>query len=923
MHDANQFTAWVHESIDAMRKNDEYTLGIAAGADINAKEAYLAAHHASNNSKTAMDMACTAYHASRVAYKKSIESSNACQEAIKMVESVASSNGVSIAKDASKLAKKALDATSELPTCDFKIVTKRPDVEYEFSNPPEILGKFAVYTKNNNETIYFVDKQGAARQLTFPEANNAALWASNNIGSSTSTTGTTGTTGTAGTAGGCTSTTGTTCTSTTTCAVKLEWASNKAAEVATIAQTAYNLATANILSNQCATTINSTFLSNAAIFASNTAVFASNATTLGMITVDHVTGLNIPLNPSASNRSKMVEIPNGNIYYIDTDGTSKLIKDTAGLLSARNDAIEALTTSSACTTKLATVSNAAFFASNAVASSSTGSINASALNFASNTAWWASNQLQNVTTSALSAAGLIFASNTAGWASNTALPFSCNAAVFASNTAQTAMTMINDALAAVGNTGTSTTFNITTDPSFRFSCNAALFGSNTAYYASNTAYYASNTAYNASNTAYYASNTAYYASNELDKKASLASGNFSSNTSFWCSNQIYYILANTDFSGTATTSGITQAELDATLEWYSNQIDILGEAYQDVNNQMVDVINTATIASNVSDWCSNQIDTFRIAIEYASNAADFASNAADFASNAADFASNTVFWCSNQIDVFSSGIEFASNMATSNELAIEWCSNALTSQWDSIATDDYSALSTACNVNIGPADVYYYELNVNASQPTSTATIGVFNAPENFVILESGASELANPAITFGSYDTIDGALTWKTSTTADLTTREDTELMRLTTSGKLGIGTLAPLEILHVTGNALVEGDVKHTGALMTVSDERLKVGIDTADTSKCYDIVKAVELKQFAVSSSVPGGNNSSEYGWIAQDLESIDLLPESVSQQDLYDIPDCRLIRKDQIYAVMYGAIQQLHQKVETLEAALAAV
>jgi hypothetical protein len=468
------------------------------------------------------------------------------------------------------------------------------------------------------------------------------------------------------------------------------------------------------------------------------------------------------------------------------------------------------------------------------------------------------------------------------------------------------------------------------------------WASNTAYYASNTAYYGSNTARFASNTANYASNTVKtlsdsynnfiagvtYGQNGIvaEDPWSRQTAVFASNLGIWCSNQIdalYEAIDALDTSGTGTTFD------EAKLEWTSNAVD---ELIIEVQGASEDVLWASNAVENIEAqtlWASNAVDWSSNTVDWSSNTVDWSSNTVDWSSNTVDWSSNTVDWASNQIDTMSQQI-------TTAQADSEWCSNlldlmiadiALTSNvafWASNALENVSHWSfveststTECNINIGPADIFATQLNVNARDATSPASFGLYNAANNFVIIESGTTSGNPPAITFGSTDP--AALVWNASESADPASRVDQELMRLTTDGKLGINTTVPQETLHVIGNIHVEGNVQTTGGILSLSDERLKTNITAADTSMCYDIVKSVELRQFEMDFTVTGANTATQYGWLAQDLEG--QLPEAVTQKTMFDLEDCRLLRADQVYAVMFGAIQQLQQKIEALEDAVA--
>ena len=135
------------------------------------------------------------------------------------------------------------------------------------------------------------------------------------------------------------------------------------------------------------------------------------------------------------------------------------------------------------------------------------------------------------------------------------------------------------------------------------------------------------------------------------------------------------------------------------------------------------------------------------------------------------------------------------------------------------------------------------------------------------------------------------------------------------------------------------------------TTSDERLKENIITASLDICYDVVKNIPLKRFNyidnyTHHSLPDVN---QLGWIAQDVsgslpksvqsssfttwstysgspitasDGISIIKDGDRVQDILAgsqiIQNSLTLDADQIFKMMYGAVQKLQIKVEALEA-----
>ena len=183
-------------------------------------------------------------------------------------------------------------------------------------------------------------------------------------------------------------------------------------------------------------------------------------------------------------------------------------------------------------------------------------------------------------------------------------------------------------------------------------------------------------------------------------------------------------------------------------------------------------------------------------------------------------------------------------------------------------------------------------------------------------------------------------------------------EKIRLDNSGRLLVGIIAsPAHQLQVSTDSAGKPS---TSTWTIVSDERIKEDIELADLDLCYEAIKAIPLKRYKWRDEIYTAEQVTDrrkLGWIAQDVETVfpkavgthefkynqvfeetiipaveeeldadgnvitPAQPERTEQGDLISedvIEDCRNLNSDQIYAAMYGAVQKLMAKVETLEA-----
>jgi len=93
------------------------------------------------------------------------------------------------------------------------------------------------------------------------------------------------------------------------------------------------------------------------------------------------------------------------------------------------------------------------------------------------------------------------------------------------------------------------------------------------------------------------------------------------------------------------------------------------------------------------------------------------------------------------------------------------------------------------------------------------------------------------------------------------------------------------------------------------TGSDERIKSDIQTANLTRCSDIIDSLDLKYFEWTPDIQT-NDRHSLGWIAQDVAKF--FPNSVKTASAHGIEDFQNLNSDQLIKVMYGSLKNMIQK-----------
>jgi hypothetical protein len=132
---------------------------------------------------------------------------------------------------------------------------------------------------------------------------------------------------------------------------------------------------------------------------------------------------------------------------------------------------------------------------------------------------------------------------------------------------------------------------------------------------------------------------------------------------------------------------------------------------------------------------------------------------------------------------------------------------------------------------------------------------------------------------------------------------------------GNIGLGLSNPTYQLELSSDSAA----KPASATWTVSsDSNLKENIVDADITRCYDIVKNLNLKRYTWKNEFLNHvsvNDTQKLGWIAQEVREV--FPKAVSSRQIPSLGEFLTLDSDQIYASMYGCIQKLQHMVEALQ------
>jgi hypothetical protein len=144
-------------------------------------------------------------------------------------------------------------------------------------------------------------------------------------------------------------------------------------------------------------------------------------------------------------------------------------------------------------------------------------------------------------------------------------------------------------------------------------------------------------------------------------------------------------------------------------------------------------------------------------------------------------------------------------------------------------------------------------------------------------------------------------------------------QVLNITTAG--GIAYQSPALLLGLSAYSAYNVDLSTdyarkatTSTWYTGSDERIKTNIESANVTRCVDIVQGLDLKYFEWD--FPEGTDADDkhsLGWIAQEFAQF--FPKSVDTNGAHGISDFQNLNSDQIIKVMWGALRQLRAQLKS--------
>jgi hypothetical protein len=241
---------------------------------------------------------------------------------------------------------------------------------------------------------------------------------------------------------------------------------------------------------------------------------------------------------------------------------------------------------------------------------------------------------------------------------------------------------------------------------------------------------------------------------------------------------------------------------------------------------------------------------------------------------------------------------------------------------DGIYTYSGGAGGYTINASITNSNVYIATVNTERMRITSAGNVGIgTGAPASALDVYTGAMNAASVTLTSTPAAAANVLTVRGSSTQGNVVQFSNTASGTFVMTNAGRIG--LGLTAPTVQLDLSTDGARKlTTTAWTTGSDQRIKTDIQLANLHMCYDVVKTIDLKYFKWN--FPSDSNIS-----VDDKHSLGFIaqdvkavfPNAVYESDSYGFSDFLNLNTDQIIKAMYGALRQTMSDKEDLEQSLA--
>ena len=321
-----------------------------------------------------------------------------------------------------------------------------------------------------------------------------------------------------------------------------------------------------------------------------------------------------------------------------------------------------------------------------------------------------------------------------------------------------------------------------------------------------------------------------------------------------------------------------------------------------VDTQVSTASTAATSAQTTANSAVTKADSAQTTANNAANAASTAQTTANNAANAASTAQTTA----NSVSTAIQG-----NSATASAQYLYPASGNVAS----ILTNGTHRLYVTTDGKIGigttsPGAKLDIDAGAGGSKTTNIPGIRLSSTGTSSILMRGATSSTIKPEFELGTYDNM--SYVWNYTDTPMHFGTNNTERMRITENGRVGIGTASPSCPLHVNGsvdqNSSMSGTrryLKSDGSsgnwspdsqalnvsiisenqiwckgtyIWVTSDQRIKKNIVNLNVDKMINVFRNLRPISFDYIDPMKSNNNKKNFGFIAQEVNEV--LPEGIT-------------------------------------------